>query len=109
ANIIIATPGRLADLFNQNRKLKLAACVKALEILVLDEADKLLDMGFEKTINTILGYLPKQRQTGLFSATQTKEMEDLIRAGMRNPVCIAVKQKGSCVQKTPTTLSNFYM
>ncbi|KAF8769955.1 ATP-dependent RNA helicase DDX55-like [Argiope bruennichi] len=109
ANIIIATPGRLADLFNQNNTLKLSACVKALEILILDEADKLLDMGFEKTINTILGYLPKQRQTGLFSATQTKEMEDLIRAGMRNPVCIAVKEKGSAVQKTPTTLSNFYM
>ncbi|CAL1286821.1 unnamed protein product [Larinioides sclopetarius] len=109
ANIIIATPGRLADLFNPKHNLKLTACVKALEVLVLDEADKLLDMGFEKTINTILGYLPKQRQTGLFSATQTKEMEDLIRAGMRNPVCISVKEKGSIMQKMPTTLSNFYM
>ncbi|GIY51935.1 ATP-dependent RNA helicase DDX55 [Caerostris extrusa] len=109
ANIIIATPGRLADLFNHTQTLKLAAYVKTLEVLILDEADRLLDMGFEKTINTILGYLPKQRLTGLFSATQTKEMEDLIRAGMRNPVCISVKQKGSNIQKMPTTLSNFYM
>ncbi|GFR05837.1 ATP-dependent RNA helicase DDX55 [Trichonephila clavata] len=109
ANIIVATPGRLDDLFTQNSTLKLTTCVKALEVLILDEADILLDMGFERTINTILGYLPKQRLTGLFSATQTKEMEDLIRAGMRNPVCISVKQKGSLIQRTPITLSNFYM
>lgn len=109
ANIIIATPGRLADLFSHNTTLKLTACVRALEILILDEADKLLDMGFEITINTILGYLPKQRLTGLFSATQTKEIEDLMRAGMRNPVCISVKEKGSMIQRTPSTLSNFYM
>lgn len=112
ANIIIATPGRLADLFDHHSALKLSAYVKNLEMLVLDEADRLLDMGFEKTLNTILGYLPKQRQTGLFSATQTKEMTDLIRAGLRNPVCISVKEKStnsSGNQKTPSTLSNFYM
>ncbi|XP_015930964.1 ATP-dependent RNA helicase DDX55 [Parasteatoda tepidariorum] len=112
ANIIIATPGRFADLFSHHHKsLRLAAFVKALEILILDEADKLLEMGFEKAINTILSYLPKQRQTGLFSATQTKEMEDLIRAGLRNPVCISVKEKSSLShdQRTPSTLSNFYM
>ncbi|KFM82011.1 ATP-dependent RNA helicase DDX55, partial [Stegodyphus mimosarum] len=111
-NIIIATPGRLADILSQNTEIKLSACIKALEVLILDEADRLLDLGFEKTLNTILGYLPKQRQTGLFSATQTKEMEDLIRAGMRNPVCISVKEKcvdANAVQRTPSTLSNFYM
>lgn len=49
----------------------LARCVKSLEMLVLDEADRLLDLGFEASLNTILSYLPKQRRTGLFSATQT--------------------------------------
>ncbi|XP_054712587.1 ATP-dependent RNA helicase DDX55-like [Uloborus diversus] len=112
ANIMIATPGRLADMFNHTTTLKLSACVKALEVLILDEADKLLAMGFERTLNSILCYLPKQRQTGLFSATQTKEMEDLMRAGLRNPVCISVKEKDSASessQKTPSTLSNFFM
>ncbi|KAH3883361.1 hypothetical protein DPMN_007316 [Dreissena polymorpha] len=50
---------------------EMARCVKSLEILVLDEADRLLDMGFEASINTILSFIPKQRRTGLFSATQT--------------------------------------
>ena len=62
-----------------------------LEILVLDEADTLLSMGFKDTINQILSLLPKQRRTGLFSATQTKEIKDLIRAGLRNPVNISVR------------------
>ena len=72
-------------------------------------------MGFEAAINTILGYLPKQRRTGLFSATQTDEVEKLIRAGLRNPVRINVKEKQSQdtpaqdVQRTPSTLQNFYM
>lgn len=63
-------------------------------MLVLDEADRLLDMGFEASINTILEFLPKQRRTGLFSATQTQEVENLVRAGLRNPVRISVKEKG---------------
>lgn len=73
ANIIIGTPGRLEALFDKgiNGLAELARCVKSLEMLVLDEADQLLDMGFEASINTILSYLPKQRRTGLFSATQT--------------------------------------
>ena len=54
--------------------------------------------------------LPKQRRTGLFSATQTDELEKLIRAGLRNPVRITVKQTGSAAdQRTPSTLKNFYM
>jgi len=65
------------------------------------------------SLNTILSYLPKQRRTGLFSATQTKEVEDLIRAGMRNPVRISVKEKTgnteNAVQRTPQLLQNFYM
>ncbi|XP_071619156.1 ATP-dependent RNA helicase DDX55 isoform X1 [Heliangelus exortis] len=112
-NIIVATPGRLEDLFRRKADgLDLASCVKSLDVLVLDEADRLLDMGFEASLNTILDFLPKQRRTGLFSATQTQEVENLVRAGLRNPVRIAVKEKGvaaSSTQKTPTRLENYYM
>ncbi|TKC50217.1 hypothetical protein EI555_000710 [Monodon monoceros] len=112
-NIIVATPGRLEDMFRRKAEgLDLASCVRSLEVLVLDEADKLLDMGFEASINTILEFLPKQRRTGLFSATQTQEVENLVRAGLRNPVRISVKEKGaaaSSTQKTPSRLENYYM
>jgi len=60
---------------------------------VLDEADRLLDMGFEVALNSILIRLPRQRRTGLFSATQTKEVQALVRAGLRNPVSVAVSEK----------------
>jgi ATP-dependent RNA helicase DDX55/SPB4 len=60
---------------------------------VLDEADRLLDMGFEIALNSILARLPRQRRTGLFSATQTKEVQALVRAGLRNPVAVAVSEK----------------
>ncbi|KAM7144703.1 ATP-dependent RNA helicase DDX55 [Macrochelys suwanniensis] len=112
-NIIIATPGRLENMFRRKADgLDLASCVKSLDVLVLDEADRLLDMGFEASLNTILDFLPKQRRTGLFSATQTQEVENLVRAGLRNPVRISVKEKGvaaSNTQKTPTRLENYYM
>lgn len=113
-NIIIATPGKLETMLEKPQHgLNLAASVRSLEVLVLDEADQLLDLGFEASINTILSYLPKQRRTGLFSATQTDELENLIRAGLRNPVRINVKEKkrddGKMEQRTPSTLENFYM
>uniref|UniRef100_A0A8C5DXT4 ATP-dependent RNA helicase n=1 Tax=Gouania willdenowi TaxID=441366 RepID=A0A8C5DXT4_GOUWI len=114
ANIVIATPGRLEDMFRRKGEgLDLGGSVKSLDVLVLDEADRLLDMGFETSLNTILGHLPKQRRTGLFSATQTQELEKLVRAGLRNPVRITVKEKGSAptaapMQKTPSRLSNYY-
>uniref|UniRef100_A0A8C9GQP4 ATP-dependent RNA helicase n=1 Tax=Piliocolobus tephrosceles TaxID=591936 RepID=A0A8C9GQP4_9PRIM len=112
-NIIVATPGRLEDMFRRKAEgLDLASCVRSLDVLVLDEADRLLDMGFEASINTILEFLPKQRRTGLFSATQTQEVENLVRAGLRNPVRVSVKEKGvaaSSVQKTPSRLENYYM
>uniref|UniRef100_W5LL17 ATP-dependent RNA helicase n=1 Tax=Astyanax mexicanus TaxID=7994 RepID=W5LL17_ASTMX len=112
ANIVIGTPGRLEDMFRRKADgLDLASCMKALDVLVLDEADRLLDMGFEASLNTILGFLPKQRRTGLFSATQTQELEKLVRAGLRNPVRITVKEKGvaaSSAQKTPARLENYY-
>lgn len=112
-NIVVATPGRLEDMFRRQAEgLDLASCVKSLDVLVLDEADRLLDMGFEASINTILEFLPKQRRTGLFSATQTQEVESLVRAGLRNPVRVSVREKGvaaSSTQKTPSRLENYYM
>ncbi|KAM3600546.1 uncharacterized protein V6R79_024979 [Siganus canaliculatus] len=113
ANIVIATPGRLEDMFRRKADgLDLARSVRSLDVLVLDEADRLLDMGFEASLNTILGFLPKQRRTGLFSATQTQELEKLVRAGLRNPVRITVKEKGlaaaAAAQRTPSRLSNYY-
>ncbi|TNN23812.1 ATP-dependent RNA helicase DDX55 [Liparis tanakae] len=74
----------------------------------MDDVDKFKDKG----LNTILGHLPKQRRTGLFSATQTQELEKLVRAGLRNPVRISVKEKGvaesAVAQKTPSRLCNYY-
>ena len=75
-------------------------------MLVLDEADRLLDLGFSTTINTILSFLPRLRRTGLFSATQTKELQQLIRAGLRNPTFVSVKENASI--STPVNLSNNY-
>ncbi len=80
------------------------------EVLILDEADRLLDLGFKDNLQTIFGLLPKQRRTGLFSATQTDETEKLIRLGLRNPCFIQVKQKGNAeAQKTPMKLNNYYL
>lgn len=107
ALVLICTPGRLEDLLERKGQLNLAARVKSLEILILDEADRLLDLGFTATINTILSYLPRQRRTGLFSATQTKEVTDLMRAGLRNPVVVSVREKAST--STPILLQNYYI
>ena len=122
AHIVVGTPGRIMDVINRCSFLSF----KAMEVLVLDEADTLLDMGFRETLNQILSVLPKQRRTGLFSATQTREVKDLARAGMRNPVTVAVKAHRAAPpcnalnppgtgaapapssQATPSTLTNLY-
>ncbi|XP_043253012.1 probable ATP-dependent RNA helicase DDX55 homolog [Colletes gigas] len=105
-NIIVATPGRLEDILCNCKSINLAARVKSLEILILDEADRLLDLGFSATLDTILSYLPRLRRTGLFSATQTKELQQLIRAGLRNPALVSVKEKANI--STPSNLKNNY-
>ncbi|XP_017796521.1 PREDICTED: LOW QUALITY PROTEIN: probable ATP-dependent RNA helicase DDX55 homolog [Habropoda laboriosa] len=107
ANIIVATPGRLEDIFSNCKSINMAMRVKSLEILILDEADRLLDLGFSATLDTILSYLPRLRRTGLFSATQTKELQQLIRAGLRNPALITVKEKANI--STPSNLKNNYV
>ncbi|AES71227.2 putative RNA helicase [Medicago truncatula] len=87
ANVLIGTPGRLHDIMNRMDILDF----KSFEILILDEADRLLDMGFQKQINAIITELPKLRRTGLFSATQTQAVEELAKAGLRNPVRVEVR------------------
>ena len=88
ARVLVGTPGRLDDSLQRcSDKLNL----KRVELLVLDEADRLLSMGFAAQVNAILSRLPKQRRTGLFSATQTDAVEELARAGLRNPVRITVR------------------
>ena len=88
---LIGTPGRLDDIMVRSKAL----CLKRVELLILDEADRLLSMGFVKTLNNIILRLPKQRRTGLFSATQTEETEELARAGLRNPVRVTVRDAAS--------------
>lgn len=75
--------------------------------MILDEADCLLSLGFEKSLNSILQIIPKQRRTGLFSATQTTEVVKLIRAGLRNPVSVVVRDKNQRT-RMPASLENFY-
>ena len=87
AAALIGTPGRLDDVMLRSAAFEAKRC----ELLVLDEADRLLSMGFARAINAIIGRLPKQRRTGLFSATQTDEVEELARAGLRNPVRVTVR------------------
>ncbi|KAF8115188.1 hypothetical protein N665_0029s0033 [Sinapis alba] len=87
-NVLIGTPGRLSDIME---RMDDVLDFRNLEILVLDEADRLLEMGFEKQVNSIISRLPKQRRTGLFSATQTEGVEELAKAGIRNPVRVEVR------------------
>jgi superfamily II DNA/RNA helicase len=77
--------------------------MKSLELLVLDEADTLLNMGFQQALSRILSRLPKQRRTGLFSATQTREVKELGRAGLRNPASISVAVKAQAAATAPSS------
>ncbi|KAH7914337.1 DEAD-domain-containing protein [Hygrophoropsis aurantiaca] len=128
ADIIVGTPGRVEEfLLGKGRT---AVSVKELEVLVLDEADRLLDLGFQNQLTRIITHLPKQRRTGLFSATMTDAdaLSELVRVGLRNPARILVKvqskksktrgegidgkiEKGEIVEerRIPAGLQNFYI
>ncbi|KAF2148272.1 DEAD-domain-containing protein [Myriangium duriaei CBS 260.36] len=85
-DIVIATPGRFIDFMRNSSALQ----TDSIEILVLDEADRMLEDGFADELNEILTSLPKSRQTMLFSATMTSSVDDLIRVGCSRPVRLAV-------------------
>ncbi|CAM8910134.1 unnamed protein product [Rhodiola kirilowii] len=115
ANILIGTPGRLFDIMDRVDNFDF----KNFEVLILDEADRLLDMGFQKQITSIISRLPKLRRTGLFSATQTEAVEELSKAGLRNPVRVEVKAEAkpsndpssqqALSSKTPSSLNIEYV
>ena len=89
-DILVATPGRLLDLYTQN-----AIRFDQLEVLVLDEADRMLDMGFIHDIRKIIAFLPKKRQNLMFSATFSGEINTLAKTIVHNPVEISVSPKNT--------------
>ncbi len=97
--ILIATPGRLLDLINQQ-----ALTLSAVQTLVLDEADRMLDLGFSDEIRALLKLLPAQRQTLFFSATFPKAVKDLAYSLLRDPQVIEVTPENSTVDSIKQTL-----
>lgn len=93
-NILVATPGRLLDLINQGH-----IRLDFVEIFVLDEADRMLDMGFIHDIKKIAAWVPKARQTLCFSATMSKEVEKIARTLLNKPVHIEVNPQATTVEK----------
>jgi len=93
-DVLVATPGRLLDLMNQG-----AAFLDKVEILVLDEADRMLDMGFLPDVKRLLQKLPKQRQTLFFSATMPSDIERLSREILVNPVRVDVAPVSSTAER----------
>jgi len=85
ARVVIATPGRLMDHLQRG-----SMNLNSVDVLVLDEADRMLDMGFAPQLNQIMRYVPKQRQTLLFSATWAKEMDQLAAKYLTNPERVTV-------------------
>lgn len=89
-DILVATPGRLLDLYQQD-----AVAFDHLEILILDEADRMLDMGFIHDIKHIIKALPKRRQTCMFSATFSKEIQKLAKSFLQSPKVISLNENNS--------------
>ena len=93
-DVLVATPGRLLDLVQSN-----ALRLKDVEFLVLDEADRMLDMGFIHDIRKIVAKLPTRRQTLFFSATMPKDIAELAQAMLRDPARVAVTPVSSTVER----------
>nr|XP_016923785.1 probable ATP-dependent RNA helicase DDX47 [Drosophila suzukii] len=94
-HIIIATPGRLVDHLENMKGFNL----KAIKYLVMDEADRILNMDFEVELDKILKVLPRERRTFLFSATMTKKVKKLQRASLKDPVKVEVSNKYQTVEQ----------
>jgi ATP-dependent RNA helicase DDX10/DBP4 len=102
-NILVATPGRMQQHLDQTADLE----VGNLQMLVLDEADRIMDMGFSSTVDAIVEHLPKQRQTLMFSATQTKRVSDLARLSLTEPEFVSVHSGADTA--TPANLQQNYV
>src|SRR5215211_7072729 len=98
ATVVIATPGRLLDLTERG-----AIDLSTVEVLVLDEADRMLDMGFLPAIRRVLAMLPAKRQTLLFSATMSQSVESLARSTMKQPKLVEVSPRGRAAQMIEQT------
>ncbi len=98
-DILVATPGRLLDLVQQN-----AVSLKEVEVLILDEADRMLDMGFIHDIKRVLALLPKQRQNLLFSATFSNEIKDLADKLLNKPALIEVARRNTASERIEQTV-----
>ncbi|XP_046410289.1 ATP-dependent RNA helicase DDX47 [Neodiprion pinetum] len=94
-HILIATPGRLVDHLENTKGFNL----RSLKYLVMDEADRILNMDFEVEVDKILRVIPRERRTLLFSATMTKKVQKLQRASLQNPVKVEVSTKYQTVEK----------
>ena len=92
-DVLVATPGRLMDLYQQG-----FVTLDKLEIFVLDEADRMLDMGFIHDVKKILKWLPQKKQTMLFSATMPPEIAELVNSLLKNPARVAVDPVSSPVE-----------
>ncbi len=93
-DVLVATPGRLLDHLSQRNVVLTGA-----EVFVLDEADQMLDLGFFRPIRKIVSYLPKLRQNLFFSATMPKEIEELTRELLNNPVKVAVAPAATTAER----------
>ena len=102
-NILVATPGRMLQHMDQTAEFEIGN----LQMLVLDEADRIMDMGFKETVDAIVEHLPKGRQTLLFSATQTKRVSDLARLSLNEPEFLSVHETADSA--TPATLQQNYV
>jgi len=99
-DVLVATPGRLMDLYNQK-----AVRFSQLEVLILDEADRMLDMGFIRDIKKIIALLPKQRQNLLFSATFSADIRALAKGLVHKPLEISVNPENSTAEKVTQWLT----
>ncbi|WNW01253.1 DEAD/DEAH box helicase [Tenacibaculum sp. HL-MS23] len=93
-DILVATPGRLLDLHDQK-----AVSFNRIDVLILDEADRMLDMGFVRDINKIISYMPTKRQNLLFSATFSSEIKRLASGILRNPISVEAAPQNSTADK----------
>jgi ATP-dependent RNA helicase RhlE len=100
-DVLVATPGRLLDLVDQR-----AIDLSRLEILVLDEADQMLDLGFIHALKRIVGLVPKQRQTLFFSATMPKAIKQLADAYLTNPAEVAVTPAATTVERIQQSVTH---
>ncbi|EME46122.1 helicase-like protein [Dothistroma septosporum NZE10] len=108
-NILIGTPKRLVDVL-QSSKVQLKR--HWFDLLVLDEADRLLDPNFQPDLQRILDLVPKERRTGLFSASVSEAVDELVRVGMRYPFKISAKvrsKSGALDKRTPESLRLYYI